>query len=314
MERPTIVLTLALVLVTGTASAVIWQQQNRIGELMALNATSGSESAKLKKQLLANSVPPAEAVAPEASSVDEPKPTSTESGADSPDPRQGGRNGFRQRGAERFADLLADPEISSLMLSQRKASLDSRYAALFKKLGLSPAETEELKKLLAERQLSRIETGVVARAEGAGPEDRDAVRDLMKQSDSESDAQLQALLGPDRYNTLNDYEKTATVRTQVDQFAQRLSYSATPLQGYQSEAMVQLLAAMPPPEFPRRSPTPEQTAAYLQDLQKYNAEVYLRSSSILSPDQLNALQQVQQEATDRAKLGTLMRRRSGGGG
>ena len=37
---------------------------------------------------------------------------------------------------------MESPEIQQLMALQRKAGLDSRYAALFKALNLSPAQLE----------------------------------------------------------------------------------------------------------------------------------------------------------------------------
>ena len=314
MNRPTIALTLALLVVTGTASAVIWQQHKRIVELSARSQQAEAADTQLRKKLAALNDAPPPAAATDASA--NPGATDDAANADTQnDAQQRGRwAANRARGAARFAELLADPEVASLMLSQRKATLDSRYAALFKQLGLSPEETEKLKTLLAERQMSRLETGVVARSEGVGRDDRSTMRDLMQQSDADSDAQLQALLGPDRYNTLKTYEQTATQRSEVSDFATRLSYTATPLQDYQSSAMVQMLADNPAPKSPGWNASEEETAAYLQSLQSYNAQIYSRSSSILSPDQLTALQQMQQEVLDRAKLATLMGRRFGGGG
>ena len=313
MRRPTIALSLALVLVTGGASSVIWRQYKRIEELSARNTEFAATSARLRQKLAAVPQAPPRVASARSAETAAPDTATEDPNTDSTSP-QDRRNAFRQRGAERFAELLANPEIASLLLSQRKAMLDTRYAALFKQLGLTPEETEKLKTLLAERQMGRMETGAVARAEGVSRSDGDTMRDLMKQSDQESDAQLQALLGPDRYNTLKTYEQTATQRSQVSQFATRLSYTAAPLQQYQSDAMVQVLAANPPPQAPGWGASEDETAAYLKNLQDYNAQIYSRSSTILSPDKLTALQQMQQEVVDRAKLATLVGRRFGGGG
>lgn len=314
MERSTIILAIALVVVTGTASAVIWEQHKQILALEA-REPAGPGVADLLDQLKVQDAPPVATAVATASSESE-TPASASVAVDpsvevtQQAPARTGRDRATERAAA-FAELLADPEISRLMLNQRKAELDSRYAALFQKLGLSPADTEKLKELLAERTMSRMEAGAMARAEGVGRDDRDGMRDVMRAAEAEADAELAAFLGPDRYNTLETYEQTGRERAAVNQFTQRLSYSPAPLQGYQADALVRVLTEVKQPRSPGRNATAAESVAYMSALESYNSEISSRAKGILSPQQFEALGQMQQEQMDRLRLSELMPRWGG---
>ncbi|HEY5552741.1 MAG TPA: hypothetical protein VIK52_12690 [Opitutaceae bacterium] len=311
MKPTTITLGAALFLVIGTSSAIILRQQAEINELKALQASAAAK----RPIALIESAPASEWEAPATPEV-----------AAIPEFQAGGamvlplnaevtqqRPGPRARGANRFAEMLADPELALMMKGQQRAELDGRYSALFRRLGLSGPETEALKDLLAEKQLSRMEANAVARAEGLTGNDRQAIRELVNESDDEVEARIVNLLGTDRYAALQKFENTSQQRVRVGQLELRLSYSQSPLQSYQSDAMVDILASSTEPRPYGRTGTPEDATAYLRELEAYDTEIYTRARSVLSPAQLKALRQVQQEREDRVRLGALMSRRRGGG-
>jgi hypothetical protein len=149
--------------VTGVSSAIILRQHAEIETLQARQVPSTID------RLIAQPDPAPTAEAPPEKDAGpavpaQPQGVLTVVAPDGEVAQQ--RPGPRNRGANRFAEILADPEISLLMKNQQKAELDGRYAAIFKRLGLSGPEVEALKELLAEKQLARMETRAVAHAEG----------------------------------------------------------------------------------------------------------------------------------------------------
>lgn len=308
MDRPTILLTVALALVATSSGAIIWTQHNRIEALKASNLDADHDRAALRRRLAAVDTPMPAARARKTDVEREQEETAR--GPDRPQGPGAGEDGNfetrRNRDIAMLAEMLADPELSALMLTQQKAGLDSRYAALFRQLGLDPKETEALKNLLAERQLARMEAGVMVRTEGLDRNDRTGMRELILDADNDVEAKLRGLLGPDNFNTLKTYEQSAGERMRVDRFALRLSYSAAPLQTYQSDALVQLLASVSQPRSPGRNATAQETASYTQARQAYETEVLSRAQSVLSPVQVEALKQYQQEQADQARLSSLL--------
>lgn len=189
MRPATIILGSALLLVTGSAAAIILKQRAEIDSLRTRMIVSEAERAPLlpydDSPVVAPEIAPD--VEPAAPGSGNPTPAliqlpDGEVAQQRPDPRT--------RRASRFAEILADPEVASLMKNQQKAELDGRYAALFRRLGLKPAEVEALKDLLAEKQLARIETRAVARAEGFTGNDRQAYRDFLEESDGDIDTEI----------------------------------------------------------------------------------------------------------------------------
>lgn len=306
MKPATIILGAALILVTGASSAIILKQQAEIEALKARQATAAAERPAPRVESAPETRAEPEIVTVPARPVSGPMvpPSNVEVSQQRPGP--GGR-------ANRFAEMLADPAVALLMRDQQKADLDGRYAALFKKLGLSGPEIETLKDLLAEKQLARMEARAVARAEGLTGNDRDAMRELVSESDDEIEARIIGLLGDDRYAALKKYEGTTQQRARVAQLDQRLSYSQSPLQPFQNEAMVEILASTQEPRPNGRRETPEEAAAYLSELKAYDTAVYTRAQSVLNTAQLEALRQMQKQRQDRVRLEELMRRGRDGG-
>jgi hypothetical protein len=314
MKPATITLGAALFLVVGTSSALILRQHAQIEELRArLDAAATVRAPAPAPEMFEPAELPAEATTPESPAASPGVTILRAGGAEEEVAQQ--RPNPRRRGANRFAELLADPEVVELMMVQRKGELDGRYAALFKKLNLSAEETDALKTLLAEKRLARMETNAVARAEGIGGNDREMMQELVRESDEEVEARMRELLGNDRYTKLQEYESTSQERSRVQQLDMRLSYSQAPLLPYQGEALVSIYADAPPePRLTGRNSTPEETAAYFDQLRAYDSQIYTKAQSVLNASQLEALRQMQSERMDRARLNALMRSRSEGGG
>ncbi len=167
--------------------------------------------------------------------------------AGSDGPPGGPRGQNRPDGANRMANILGSPEVQQLMAVQQKAALDGRYASLFKKLNLSPADLEKFKSLLVEKQSAVMDVMAAARAEGLnGRENRDQIRQLVQDAQTEVDNTIRSTLGEAGFTQYQNYESTLPQRNVVGQLEQRLSYSSTPLTDMQSEQLVQILAQTAP--------------------------------------------------------------------
>jgi hypothetical protein len=237
------------------------------------------------------------------------------------------------RFARAIADLSSDPEIAPLLLNQRKRAVATRYAALLARLGLPPAQTEQLKTLLAEKQLSHSEAQMMARTQGLG---RDEAQSMAKQADTESDAAIKDLLGEAGFNQLQDFDRTYAQRTTVAGLAERLGYAGAPLPTAQQEQLIQILEANATPTpggrsgeagagplggggpggrpggpgpFLGRETSEAATEAYLAAKAVADATALQQASAILTPAQVSMLQQMQQEENEQVRLSVLTTRR-----
>ena len=290
-------LIIVLAAIACTTSSIAWNQSRRVADLQADMAKASAAAAAVTPK-----------PAPVAASFTAPAP------AEKPTPAQvepvapvdEAANAAGQRGGNRanFAALMANPEFAKAMSVQQRAALDARYAGLFKKLNLPPAELEKLKDLLVERQSARMDVMMAAREGGINTrENRDEIRKLTEEAQAEVDANIQSALGDARYNQYKTFEATQPQRSLVSQLDQRLSYSSTPLNSTQSDFLINALAAS-------NTPTTDQdpgnwggggNRAAISDA------VIQQAQSILSPDQLAALKQLQSEQQAQQKVRDLMR-------
>lgn len=216
-------------------------------------------------------------------------------------------------GGGRFPQFLENPEAQRLMAVQQRGALDQRYGALFRMLNLPPDQLERLKDLLVERQTAGVDVLAAARSQGlSNRENRAEIRSLLEATQAEVDESIRALLGESGYQRYEYYNSTQPQRAAVGRLEQRLSYSTLPLSASQSEQLVQLLAAQSPSGTAAASPRFARAAFFgggpgtpITD------ELVTQAATILSPVQLDALRQLQQEQQAQARLGQLMRESRG---
>jgi hypothetical protein len=203
------------------------------------------------------------------------------------------------------AGWMNTPEVRRLMAMQRRATLDSRYAALFRMLKLSPADLDKFKDLLVDKQSAAMDVFNTAREQGLNPRDnRDQIRQLVDSFEAETDASIRAMLGETAYQQYQQYEKTASQRSMVSQIEQRLSYSSTPLYGNQSEQLVNLLATSSAPTTSFNL-TPGVGGPVAQGGNRavtITDAMIAQSKAFLSQPQVDALVQLQQEQNIQTQL------------
>lgn len=161
-------------------------------------------------------------------------------------PRGGPESGLRQAAAVR--ELLARPDVQSMVQSQQRAGIASRYAPLYQRLNLSAGQIDQLSALLIERGNTRQDAFTAAREQGVDPRaNPDAMRKLLADVQAPIDASLKSLLGESGFAQLQNFEQTQPQRAVVGELQQRLSYTGSPLTANQAEQLVQILAANTPP-------------------------------------------------------------------
>lgn len=315
-----------LALATAVGGAVAWRQYQELIQLRA-SSLNDNERADWQKRLWAAEKRRHELedamAALKANNVGS-KAGSPESDfivtSDDPGPgrRRGGNRGDM---AGNFMAMMDKPEIQKLMAIQMRAGLDSRYAALFKGLNLSPAQLEQFKNLLVEKQTAMTDVLAAAREQGIDPRtDPQEFRKLVADTQTEVDNNIKSTLGDAVYAQYQQYQQTLPQRGVVNQLQQSLSYTGTPLTNDQADQMVQILAQNTPSSSNQASASNRATitAAFGvgfgggQISSPITDAAIAQAQTVLTAPQLQALQQLQQAQQAQAQLTQAMRNQFGG--
>lgn len=220
--------------------------------------------------------------------------------------------------------MMKDPAMREMMREQQKAVINMMYSGLFKDLKLSPDEKEKFKTLLTDAQMRNVEAaqGLFGgtQKEGGAEDAGKQIADAKKQTDEE----IKALLGDERFAQYQDYSKNIGERMQLDQLKNQLAAENLPLR---DEQMTQLLQAMkeektllPPAISDDQTQVPKKDTFTAENLDKqlkwmdeYNRRVLDRAGQILSPDQLKQYQTFQEQQASMQKLGLNMAKQMFGG-
>jgi hypothetical protein len=194
-----------------------------------------------------------------------------------------------------WLDMMNDPEAQQLMALQQKAQISSRYAPVLRALKLTPDQIAQFKALLLEKQTVRNDVLLSATQQGINPlQNPQELRDLEASAQAEIDAKIKTVLGDDAYAQFQNFQQTQGQRGIVNQLRDSLSYTATPLTKEQSDELVPILARTGPPRD--ANPARVATNATVTDATVSQAQ------QILSPPQLDALKEIQQQQQAGAKL------------
>lgn len=314
MHTPKNYLILFLALTTIGGAALAWRQYQELTQLRA-SALNNDERANLQKRLWAAEKRKHELESALAARADGPSagPADPSSGPEQPS----GPGGRRDRGnmAANFMAMMDKPEIQKLMATQQKAALDARFATLFKNLNLTPEQLEKFKNLLVEKQTAITDALAAARAQGINPRtDPEDFQKLVTDAQAESDAGIKTALGDAGYAQYQQYQQTLPQRSVVNQLAQSLSYTSTPLTSGQTEQMVSILAANTPASS---NPTGSNTRATIATAfgvgfggalnSPITNSAITQAQTVLAPPQVSALQQLQAAQQAQTQLNQAMR-------
>jgi hypothetical protein len=306
VTSPKNLLLAALTVLTVAASLIAWQQYRRAQPLPSTTSSQQLElTEKLKaaqtyiSDLEARLAAQTAAASPSETNTAEVGTTPASASRRAPEPPDNSQDSRRAA----LAALRNDPEFMQLVATQQRGQIDGRYATLFRQLNLSPSQIDAFKNLLLEKQNARREVMMAAQENGLNPrENRDELRKLVEQSNTETDAEILSLLGQEKFNQYQTYESTGSQRALVEQIGRSLSYSSAPLTDAQSMALVQILAQnQPAGSADTSAPERFQRSITITDA------VISQARRILAPEQVKALQEQQAAQQAAARLQELMR-------
>ncbi len=231
MNRPRLLLYAAATLLLLGVAGVGWREHAANFRYRSELATAQVRIAELERQLAAAATSSNVQRSPQVV-ADGAGPVARRSEPDR-DLRPGRRRGF-------LLDSANDPEIAPLLVKQRQRQVASRYAALFARLGLPAEQAARLQALLAEKQITHFDAMALARRQGLG---RDEAQALTREADAEADAAIRALLGDGAFSQLQEFDRTYPQRAVVNSLATQLGYAGAPLSVAQQEQLIGVLAA-----------------------------------------------------------------------
>ena len=306
----------ALVLALAAVSVLAWRQQFELVQLRAA-ALGGGERAALRAQVeslqsdkqVDDSM--ADAVSQEK---EEAKATAATAlaklaalAASDADSQSKKDETFELLGA-----LSDTPEFQKLLALEQRGKVDAKFAALFRRLKLSPEAQSQLETLLADKQSAYADAMIAAHEQGlTGKAARDLANTVANSTQKQIDGSIKSLLGPQGFNQYQNYERTLPQREAVNQLAQQLSYTASPLTVAQQDKLVQVLAttAAAPKVVAGSNAPPTKAVAPIAPLSGTLANLGIgsapsapitnaavaQSQTFLSPQQTAALSQMRQQ-------------------
>lgn len=213
--------------------------------------------------------------------------------------RQAERQERRQQMMERMMSRFTDPDMRMDMIEQAMVRIDENYADLFKRLDLAPEEIEAVKTLMAEQAVLRREAQMKA-AMAATDEEREAIRESMREERLVLNADMESILGEQGSRQMRTYTSALPYKDSVDEFARSMSYTETPLNARQSEALLRAYGRTSQEfeyslnvdemnRWERRNVTPEQMDTYYQEKAEFDALVLAEASQRMNEEQVISL-------------------------
>jgi hypothetical protein len=119
-----------------------------------------------------------------------------------------------------LADMLKDPEMKKAMAQQQRGMLDTMYGGLFKELQLTPENTDKLKDLLLDQQMSAMSDGMNV-FDQMNSTNRVEIGKKIAEAHKQKEDQIKALLGDEKFQQYKDYTSSMSERMILDQFAKQ---------------------------------------------------------------------------------------------
>ena len=212
----------------------------------------------------------------EERSVEEALPPAA-AGKPSPDTPQPANRAFSGRNEERPGGDLNSAAAQRQRRLMQETRLRRQFSDMPGELGLDRAQTDKLFDLLADAQVA------AANNRSAYADDPIGARALAAAARQERDAQINALLGPDKAAEFLSFEKSIGARMQVGLLDAAMTSADIPLNDVQRKSLIAAIAAEqaahPPPQ---RDPSADQDA-YQSDYLAWQADYAKRVQEKVEP-------------------------------
>lgn len=236
---------MGLVLVSGIASTILWQElrtdRQLIEDLRGQLATANAAlEARSRAQPVAEAMPqPAVELNP-ASAAGAPI-----AAAPAKPSRDAAAVALVAEYAKRAKTLMGDSEYRKARLAELRNELKVRYVGLAMYLGISEQQADALINVLAETQLSQMAQSAELMANGTAPDpaamaEMTRIQQALEQRQKDA---LVAMLGTARFEQFQEYEHTQPSRTRVGNLTTLLARSGRPLTNVQTQSLTAVMVA-----------------------------------------------------------------------
>ena len=236
----------------------------------------------------------------------------------------GAGDGGKTKGgfAEMLSRMMDNPEMKKMMRQQQGMVMDMMYGGLFKELQLTPEETDQFKELLLDHQMKAMEAGGAFLKLQGQETDQTAAMNELAGAQKESDAQIKAFLGDDRYGQFKEYQETMAERMTLSQFSQQMAGGQNPLSADQSQQLLEIMKQEKKGTAPalgesgadgslgaanwQAMMSEEKMSDFLKQQEDLNQRVLERAKAVLTPEQLEAFATHQASQLQMQRMGVTM--------
>ena len=184
---------------------------------------------------------------------------------------------------ERPNDIRNTPAGENNRRLQQEIRLRRMYADMPAALGLDATQADKLFNLLADNRVDTFDNMSTYRGD---PQARQSIEDAARQ---QRDAEIDALLGPDKAAEFHTFEKSIPARMQVNRIGESMAAANVPLSEAQRSSLVAAVfseqqAAPAPARVP--NPDPDYEAKFIDWQTEYSRRVQARVEPLLTAEQL----------------------------
>ena len=137
---------------------------------------------------------------------------------------------------QREREMMRDPVYRKSRMDEWRRRYAQTRADAIRVVGLAPDEADQLIDLMIERNFNGVTLSGLP-----GETMNEEAQAEWKRINEQHDARLRELLGDEKYQRWEWYQKTSGERNEVSMFRAQLSTTPTPLQEYQADALVDAL-------------------------------------------------------------------------
>jgi hypothetical protein len=222
-----------------------------------------------------------------------------------------------------LSKMMKDPAMREMMRSQQKMVLKPVYEPLMREWNMSLEDQQKFMDLLLDQQMSAIE-----KSQGFFGKEKADLAEFAKQTKDAVDQSEQGLkdfLGEEKFAQHKEYQKTLGERMQLNQFKTQLAATDTPLRDDQYNAVMAFVKEERDKSPPQFGSGPEDAKdiskvfdgdamdKHLEWQGQINQRVRERAANVLSPEQLRAFADFQEQQLSMQKFGIKMAREMFGG-